>query len=120
MATTVALNHFVRASVLLTTTLTQVYSAPANQASIVLTALATNTTSSPQTITLGVSGNGGTNQATLPYFDIVKNFQIPANDTANLAIGKIVLNNYDALYASAQTLSAINVTLSVLETLNTQ
>lgn len=117
----VPLNHFVRASAQLFTTYTQVYSAPVDRAAIILTALAANVTSSPQTVTIGISGNGdGAFVAKRQYIDVVKSFEIPANDTANLAIGKIVLENYDGIYALTSTVSGINLTLSVLETLNTQ
>ena len=116
---TVPLNIFVRASAALTTTYTQVYSAPTDTAGIMLTILASNVTNNVQTVTVGVSGNGGAFTSTLPYFDIVKNFEIPPYDTANLAIGKIVLNNYDGLYAYCSGLSTVSMTVSILETLNT-
>lgn len=117
---TVPLNFFVRASSQLKTTYTQVYSAPTDTAAIMLTILATNITSTPQSIVVGISGNGepGGNIPTRPYFDIVKNVQVPANDVLNVAIGKIVLDNYDGLYCYAGANSAINITCSVLETYN--
>lgn len=117
----VPLNHFVRASAELTTTLTQVYSAPVDTAAIMLTILATNKTSNPQTITIGVSGNGDVNANVpeKPYFDLVTAFPIPANDLVNIAIGKITLENFDTLIASSGANSAVNLTMSILETLNT-
>jgi len=57
----VPLNHFTRVSTTLDTTLTQVYSAPVDTAAIMLTILASNTTGNTQTITIGISGNGGPN-----------------------------------------------------------
>lgn len=115
----VPLNHFARVSITLNTTLTQVYSAPVDTAAIMLTILASNKTTATQSITVGVSGNGGNNWPTRPYYNIIKDFTIPANDTTNIAIGKIVLENYDALIASAGSLSSVDLTLSILETLNT-
>ena len=115
----VPLNHFTRVSTTLNTTLTQVYSAPVDTAAIMLAILASNKTSNTQTITLGVSGNGGPNVSVKPFFNIVKSFNIPANDVTNMAIGKIVLENYDGLYASYTALSSVDLTLSILETLNT-
>ena len=115
----VPLNHFTRVSTTLNTTLTQVYSAPVDTAAIMLAILASNKTSNTQTITLGVSGNGGPNVSVKPFFNIVKSFNIPANDVTNMAIGKIVLENYDGLYASSTALSSVDLTLSSLETLNT-
>jgi hypothetical protein len=87
-----------------------------------LTILATNTTSTPQTVTVGISGNGDPTQLlvpTQPYYDLVKTFAVPGNDVTNLAVGKIVLQNYDGLYAYAGNNSSINLTCSILETLNT-
>ena len=115
----VPLNHFTRVSTTLNTTLTQVYSAPVDTAAIMLAILASNKTSNTQTITLGVSGNGGPNVSVKPFFNIVKSFNIPSNDVTNMAIGKIVLENYDGLYASSTALSSVDLTLSILETLNT-
>lgn len=116
---TVPLNIFVRASAALRTTYTQVYSAPTDTAGILLTILASNITPTTQTVTVGISGNGGAFTSPLPYYDIVKNFEVPAYDTANLAIGKIVLGNYDGLYALCSELTAVSMTVSILETLNT-
>lgn len=115
----VPLNHFARVSATLNTTLTQVYSAPVDTAAIMLTILASNTTSNPQTITIGVSGNGGSNWPARPFYNIVKNFLVPGNDTTNIAIGKIVLENYDVIIAKCDASSSVDLTLSILETLNT-
>jgi len=118
----VPLNHFARASAALKTTYTQVYSAPTDTAAIMLTMLATNTTGTTQTVTVTVSGNGDGvgNIPTRPAYDLVTTFQIAGNDVVNLAVGKIVLENYDGLYIKAGNNSALNMTCSVLETLNTQ
>jgi len=117
----VPLNHFRRVSTTLNSTLTQVYSAPDSTAAIMLTILAANDTANPQTITMGVSGLGGQNGniPVRPYYNIVKNFTIAPNDVTNIIIGKIVLENYDCLYASCNSLSSVDMTLSILETLNT-
>jgi len=116
---TVPLNHFNRVSTTLGTTLTQVYSAPASTAAIMLTILAANDTNSPQTITVGISGNGGPNVATVPYYNLVKSFTIAPNDVTNLIVGKVVLMNYDAIYASCTNPNSVDLTLSILEALNT-
>ena len=118
---TVPLNHFKRVSTTLNSTLTQVYSAPDSTAAIMLTILAANDTSNPQTISLGISGLGGQNGniPVKPYYNILKNFTIAPNDVTNVIIGKIVLENYDCIYASCTALSSVDLTLSILETLNT-
>ena len=117
----VPLNHFVRTSTTLGTTYTQVYSAPSQTAAIMLTILATNLTNTTQTINMGVSGNGSPDLTTptLPFYSLVSNFSIPANDVTNLAVGKIVLQNFDGLFCYAGNPNAVTVTCSVLETLNT-
>jgi hypothetical protein len=119
MAQQVPLNHFERVSVTLGTTLSQVYSAPVDTAAIMLSILASNTSSNPTTITLGISGNGGPNVPTKPFSNIVKNFSIPGNDTTNVAVGKIVLMNYDVIIANCVSSNTVDLTLSILETLNT-
>jgi hypothetical protein len=116
----VPINYFTRVTKPLLTTSTQVYSAPADTAAIMLTILATNTLSSTQTVTLGVSGLGSLFVGTQPYYNLVQSFPVPANDAANLAVGKIVLNQFDALYGYCSSASGVNLTLAVLETLNTQ
>jgi|APCry1669189000_1035189.scaffolds.fasta_scaffold30840_2 hypothetical protein len=118
---TVPLNYFRRISTTLPTTLTQVYSAPDSTAAIMLTMLASNDTANPQTITVGISGLGGQNGniPALPYVNIVKNFVCPPNDVTNIIIGKVVLQNYDTVYALCTGASAVDLTISILETLNT-
>jgi hypothetical protein len=50
---------------------------------------------------------------------VVKDFQLSPNDVTNLAVGKIVLDNYDTLIVQAGSNSTVEMTLSILETLNT-
>lgn len=116
---TIPLNFFRRVSLTLSTSGTPLYTAPFDRAAIILTALASNITGSTQTVTLGISGNNYTETGN-EYFDVVRDFEIPAYDTANLAIGKIILGQYDQLIASSGSLSSITLTLSVLEAVNTQ
>ena len=117
----VPLNKFVRVSAAATTTLTQVYSAPVDTAAIMLTVLASNVTTSPQTVSLGISGNGDGlgNVMPKPFFYVVKDFQLSPNDVTNLAVGKIVLDNYDTLIVREGSNSTVVMTLSILETLYT-
>lgn len=121
----VPLNHFARTSAALTSTLTQVYSAPVDTAAIMLTILASNLTNQAQTVTLAVSGLGSidSNVPEKPYFEIVKDFPLAPNDVTNIGVGKVVLEHYDAIFARSSTavhgISSINLSLSILETLNT-
>lgn len=121
MATTtsrqIRLNKFRRISYPLITSPLKIYEVPFDRAGIVLIALGTNTTNAPQTVTMTVSTSNGTSG--VPQIDIVNNVKIGAYDSAHLTIGKVVLTDGDILYANCSGLSAINLTLSILETLNT-
>jgi hypothetical protein len=116
-STQIRLNKFRRISLPLVTDSSLVYTVPFDRAGIVLIALGTNTTETPQTVTISVSTTQTENGA--PYIDIVKNVEIGAFDSAHLTIGKVVLTDGDYLYAQCSNLSAVNLTLSILETLNT-
>lgn len=112
------LNFFRRVSAKLDSTAVAYYTTPFDRAAIILTALASNTTSNTLTVSLGLSGDNYTGSSK-EYFDVVKNFQIPGNDTVNLTIGKLVLQEFDQLIASSSA-SGLTITFSVLEALNTQ
>lgn len=117
MAATVPLNKFRRVGRPLTTDSLLIYQVPFDRASILLTALGTNVTPAPQTVTISVSTINPLNGA--PSIDLVKNLEIGAFDSAHLTIGKVVLTDGDYLYASCSSLTAINLTLSILEAVNT-
>ena len=110
------LNYFKRVTVATTTTPTVVYTAPTSpsRAGILLSALATNLTNTPRTITVALSTDGTPGS----YYDILKDF--PAGDALNVAVGKIVLGTQDSLIVSASVNSAVNFTVSILEAINTQ
>jgi hypothetical protein len=111
----VALNYFNRVTSPVTTTPTPVYTVPFQKAGIIITALASNLTSQPQTITASLSTAGTPGSS----YVIVQSFQLPPNDTTNIVINKLVLNQYDSFIVSAGANSVANITLSVLETVNT-
>ena len=117
MAITVPLNRFRRVSLPLTTNLQLLYQVPFDRASILLIALGTNVTPNIQTVTIGVSTINPLNGS--PYIELIKDVEIGAYDAAHLTIGKVVLTDGDYLYASCSNLSAINLTLSILESVNT-
>jgi len=114
---TVPLNKFRRVSRSLTLSSQLIYQVPFDRASILLTVLATNVTVAPQTVTVSVSTINPFNGAS--YIDLVKNVEIGAFDAAHLTVGKVVMTDGDYLYASCSDLSAINLTLSILEAVNT-
>jgi len=120
----IPLNYFVRLATPFTNTLSSVYTAPFDRASIILAAYVTNSTSSDYSIQVGVSGVG--NPASFvdpkPYFDIVgPNFLVPAYDTLNIVPNKMVLQQYDTLIIKTTTPSPqdLKLNLSILETVNT-
>jgi maleate cis-trans isomerase len=113
----IPLNKFRRYSQPLTPTPTPLYTVPFDRAGIILIALGTNVTPNMQTVTISVSttvSENGTN-----YIDIIKNVEIGAYDAAHLTIGKLVLTDGDSIFASCSNLSAVNLTLSLLEAVNT-
>lgn len=114
---TVPLNKFRRVSQQLNQTPQLIYKVPFDRAGIILIALGTNITPNIQSITMSVSTVNPLNG--LSYVDLIKNVEIGAYDAAHLTIGKVVLTDGDFLYASCNNLSAINLTLSILEAVNT-
>ena len=114
---TVPLNKFRRVSQLLDTTPQLIYQVPFDRAGILLIALGTNISPDIQTVTISVSTINPLNG--LNYVDLIKNVEIGAYDAAHLTIGKVVLTDGDYVYASSSNLSAINLTLSILEAVNT-
>jgi hypothetical protein len=114
---TVPLNKFRRVSQQLDQLPQLIYQVPFDRAGILLIALGTNITSNIQTVTISLSTINPLNG--LNYVDLIKNVEIGAYDAAHLTIGKVVLTDGDYLYASCSNLSAINLTLSILEAVNT-
>jgi hypothetical protein len=119
MANLVPLNYFNRAIAAVSATPFAFYTTPYNRAGIIIAALATNLTSSPQAVTVSLSSatpgvdNAGT------YYTIVSGYKLQPNDTANLVINKLILNQYDSFIVSTPNANAVNLNLSVLETANT-
>jgi hypothetical protein len=117
MAVRIPLNKFQRISYPLTTTPTKYYTVPFDRASIILIALGTNLTPDIQTVTIAISS--GDLAAGQNYTEIIKNIEIGGYDAAHLTIGKVVLTDGDSIFASCSNLSAVNLTLSLLEAVNT-
>jgi hypothetical protein len=98
-----------------------IYEAPFERASVLISVLATNTTSSNQTIFAGLSTRGTPITTASPSLvEFATNFPIAPYDTVNIVIGKLVLNQYDNLFVRAGNDNALNLTLSILETVNTK
>jgi hypothetical protein len=127
----IPLNYFKRISVEvepLTIGQTQpdfsVYSAPFDRASVIVSALATNTSNTTtNTIYAGLStAPTAITQASPNLITFVSNFPIAPNDTVNIVVNKLVLGQFDNLFVwgGDSNQGVVNLTLSVLETANTQ
>lgn len=117
----IPLNYFKRLSTAVTTAATSIYTTPFQRAGIIISALATNTDSIPQTINayLSTSPSPGGDVLASPSISILQGFQLPPNDTVNIVVNKLVLQEYDNFIVQAANNNKINITLSILETVNT-
>lgn len=117
----IPLNFFRRVSTGVTTTRTSIYTTPFQRAGIIISALATNTDSIAQTINAGLSttASPGGDVPASPYISILQGFQLPPNDTVNIVVNKLVLSEYDNFIVDAAQNGHVNITLSILETVNT-
>jgi len=115
MATKIPLNFFKRISKAVTTTDQPIYVCPDERAGIIISAYATNTTNTVQTVNVKLSTDGVFSS----QYTIVSALPILPNDAVNLTINKIVLAEQDVFIVSAQNDNSVNVTLSILESINT-
>ena len=117
----IPLNYFKRISTAVTTTATSIYTTPFQRAGIIISALATNTDSTTQTINafLSTSPSPGGDVAAAPPISILQGFQLPPNDTVNIVVNKLVLQEYDNFIIQSANNNKLNITLSILETVNT-
>ena len=110
-----ALNVFKTVTNIPSTSAVGIYTAPVGYTGVVLLAQATNIAATSYDVSFShkrtVSGIAVTTE-------IVKNFAIPGNDTANLLPGKLVLESGDVLVLSASDATNIKFIASILETLN--
>ena len=96
-----------------------VYETPFDRAAVIIAALVTNTTDNPRTVSACLSTRA-TPVTTQSYdkVEFVNNFSIAPHDTVNIVVNKLVLTQYDNLYVKADQAGALNLTLSILETVN--
>lgn len=108
-----ALNIFKTITKVASTNPVGIYTAPVGYAGVTILAQVANTGNTTETITFShqrsISGIAVTTE-------IVKDFPIPANDTASLLDGKLVLESNDILVISGSS-SNLKFTGSILETL---
>jgi len=109
-----ALNSYKTITNVTTTSPVGIYTAPVGYVGVVLLAQVANTGSQTETVTFShqrsVSGIAVTTE-------IVKNYPIPANDSASFLDGKLVLESNDTLVISGSSSSDLKFTGSILETL---
>ena len=106
-----AVNVFQTITNVVGTSTVGVYTAPVGYTGVVLLAQVTNIGSSTQTLSFGHRRNGTDTE-------IVKDLAIPANDTANLLPGKLVVETGDTLTLVGSTATDLKFLSSILETSN--
>ena len=106
-----AVNVFQTITNVVGTSTVGVYTAPVGYTGVVLLAQVTNIGSSTQTLTFGHRRSGTDTE-------IVKDLAIPANDTANLLAGKLVVETGDTLTLVGSTATDLKYLSSILETSN--
>lgn len=110
-----ALNVFKTVTKIATTDSVGIYTAPTGYTGVVLLAQAANIDSNTHTISFShqrsVAGIAVTTE-------LLKDFPIAGNDTANLLSGKLVLESNDVIVLSASDGTNVKFIASILETLN--
>lgn len=107
---------------------TKVYTSPPGVTAIVLMAQVANITDHDIKVTfshyrnLPVIADPSTEngyQAGDTTTDIVREFTVPPNDSANLLNGRMIIESFDSIVASASENNGLKLTLSILETATT-
>ena len=106
-----ALNVFQTVVGIVSTSPVSVYTAPVGYTGVVLLAQVANIGATNQDVTF-VHRRSATDT------ELLKQFPISANDTANLLAGKLVLESGDKLVLSGSNASNLKFISSILETLN--
>jgi hypothetical protein len=124
----IPLNTFkTKTKVLTTDSTSTAYVAPIGVTSIVLMAQVANVDpSAAHTITFShhrrfrVLPDAQGNNAQEPNVtsELVMNFEVPANDSASLITGKMILESQDSIRASSDANGVMKLVLSILETAN--
>ena len=106
-----ALNVFQTVTAVVSISPIEIYTAPVGYTGVVLLAQVTNIGSSSYDVTL-------LHRRSSTDTEMLKNYPIAANDTANLLTGKLVLEAGDKLVLSGSNASNLKFIASILETLN--
>lgn len=110
-----AVNNFKTETKVVGITTEEIYRTPVGFVGVFLLAQCTNIGSTTQTISF--YHNRNTNEG-LVVTEILKDFAIPGNDTANLLPGKLVLETDDFITISGSTSTDLKFLTSILETSN--
>jgi len=106
-----ALNVFKTVTKVASTSPEIIYTAPIGYTGVVLLAQVANISSSSYDVSLSHRRSAVTTE-------MLKNYPISGNDTANLLSGKLVLESGDSLILSGSNATNLKVIVSILETLN--
>jgi hypothetical protein len=106
-----ALNVFKTVTSVVPTNADTIYTAPIGYTGVVLLAQVTNIGSTSQDVSF-------THRRSTTDTEILKEFPISGNDTANLLAGKLVLESGDKLVLSGSNGTNLKFIASILETLN--
>ena len=106
-----ALNVFQTITAVVSTSATVVYTAPVGYTGVVLLAQVANIGATSEDVTL-------THRRSSTDTEMLKEFPISGNDTANLLAGKLVLESGDKLVLSGSDAYNLKFIASILETLN--
>ncbi len=106
-----ALNVFQTVTAVVSTSPTILYTAPVGYSGVVLLSQVANIGSSTETVTF-VHRRSSTDT------EILKNYPISVNDSANLISGKLILESGDKLVLSGSSATNLKFIASILETLN--
>ena len=117
MATLVPLNTFRTIAANVTTNDTLLYTTPVETATIILTAQVSNLTPTAANVTFIHRSNvlvGGSRIIT--DTELVKNYEIGGNDASSVIVGKIVLEEEQAVLVKGSANATMKILLSLLET----
>jgi hypothetical protein len=92
-----------------------IYTAPTGYSGVVLLAQAANVGSGTRTVSFSHRRSSAGIAVTT---EIVKDLPVPANDSANLLFGKLILETGDVLQIRADNANDVKFIASILETLN--
>lgn len=110
-----AVNNFKTVTKVVQTSTDVIYESPVGFVGVILLAQCANINSDEQTLSFF---HNRTLSGVTVTTEIVKNFPIPGNDTANVLSGKLVLETGDTISVSGSNSTDLKFIVSILETFN--